>query len=308
MKRLRNEQRGQAVVITALAMTMLIACVGFTVDVGSWYRAHRQAQQTADAAALAGAQALPGDTGQATALAQEYADDNGSGVDADGGITFPDDATVKVKITHQTPGFFTNLFGIDQVHVHATAAARVGVPFVVDGAAPIVVSKDNPMLAGAGCPCLDAQHKVSVPLSDMGAPGGFGLINLAPDQQNVGESDLADWVQYGLDADLAAPGNFQQETGTKFNGSAITDSLTKRTGTDLLFPVFDTLQAQGTNAYYHVIGWVAFHLESFTKKKGNDWTLKGYFTKILWDGQLQSRSSKNPPLPDYGVHSISLVN
>ena len=305
MNRLRNEQRGQAIVMTVVSLTALIACVGFTVDVGSWYRAHRQAQQTADAAALAGAQALPGDTAQATVLAQDYADKNGSGIDAVGGITFrtafnPND-TVAVKVTHTAPGFFAKLFGIDSVDVHAVAAARTGVPIAVKGGAPIVVSKYNPMLAGPGCPCF--HQDTTLPLSDVGAPGGYGLINLAPDQQNVGQSDLANWVQYGLNAYLGI-GKYVQETGSKFNGNATGDALNARLGTDLLFPVYDSLVAQGTNAQYNIIGWVAFHLTSFDKNSGNNWTLHGYFTSVIWDG-IQSKSN---PTPDFGVHTIALVN
>jgi putative Flp pilus-assembly TadE/G-like protein len=302
MKRLRNEQRGQAIVITIVSLTALIGFVGFTVDIGSWYRAHRQAQQTADAAALAGAQALPGDADRATVLAQQYADKNGSGVDP-GGITFPANNVVAVKVTHTAPGFFANLFGIDSVDVHANAAARTGVPIAVDGAAPIVVSKYNPMLSGPGCPCF--QQETTLPLSDIGAPGGYGLINLAPDQQNVGQSDLANWVQYGLNSYLGL-GHYVQETGTKFNGNATGDALTARLNTDLLFPVFDTLLGPGTNAQYNIIGWVAFHLDSFEKDNGNHWKLHGYFDSVIWDGIQSSSNSNNPP--DFGVHTIALVN
>ena len=68
-------QRGQSMVMSIVFLTVLMGMSALVIDVGSWYRAHRAAQSTADASALAGAQGLP-DTAQATALANEYAGKN----------------------------------------------------------------------------------------------------------------------------------------------------------------------------------------------------------------------------------------
>ena len=58
MKNLRSES-GQVMVLTALFMVVMVGMTAFVVDVGSWFRAQRATQSTVDAAALAGAQALP---------------------------------------------------------------------------------------------------------------------------------------------------------------------------------------------------------------------------------------------------------
>jgi Flp pilus assembly protein TadG len=304
MKRLRDES-GQAMVMTAVFIVTAIGFVAFAVDVGSWYREHRQAQSTADAAALAGAQTLPQDPVQALALAQKYADDNGAGV-VPGGISFRSDYdpndTVVVKVQRTAPGFFSNFFGIDSVNVGATAAARSGVPIEVKGAAPIVVSKFHPDLSGPGCPCF--HDETTLPLSKVGAPGGFGLMNLDVTGQNHGESDFATWIDSGYDAYLAL-GKYVQETGAKFSGGATGNALDDRLGTELLFPVFDSLTGTGSNAQYNIVGWVAFHLDGVKINSGNDWTLSGYFTSVIWNG---IQSNTNPNIPDFGVHTISLVN
>ena len=70
---------GQAYVLTILFLVVLLGMAAAVVDVGSWYRAHRALQATVDAAALAGAQKLPESTGQAGALASQYAAKNGGG-------------------------------------------------------------------------------------------------------------------------------------------------------------------------------------------------------------------------------------
>ena len=47
----------------AVSVVALIACGAFVMDVGAWMQGHRATQAVADASALAGAQALPLDTG-----------------------------------------------------------------------------------------------------------------------------------------------------------------------------------------------------------------------------------------------------
>src|SRR5205823_7405557 len=78
-----------------------------------------------------------------------------------------------------------------------------------------------------------------------------------------------------------------------------------RYGTDLLFPVFDTLTGSGSNAEYHIIGWVGFHLLSDVNGGGSSGSITGYFTQVIWDGIQSSTGSSSP---DFGVHSIELVN
>lgn len=301
--RLRNES-GQSLLITVLFLGVLIGAVALTLDVGSWYREQRQAQATADAAALAGAQALPADPASGMTLAQNYANSNGGGVSA-GDITIKSDYepndTVAVDVTRTAPGFFSKLFSIASVDVHATASARAGVPEQVRGAAPIVVNKLHPLLSGPGCPCFHVE--TTLPLGKDGAPGAFGLANLDP-AANFGVPPLAQWIQSGFKGYLTL-GGYDSDSGAKFSGSDIKAALTSRLGTELLFPVYDTLTGGGSNAQYNVIGWVAFHLDSFDVNSGNSQTLTGYFTRVIWDG---IQSSTNKHLPDFGVYSVTLVN
>lgn len=311
--RVRNES-GQAVLVTVLFLTVIVGAVALTIDVGAWYREQRQAQATADAAALAGAQALPTDPAQATALAQHYADVNGGGVLA-AGITFRSDFrpndTIMVNDARTAPSFFSRVFSIDSVTVHGSATARAGVPQQAKYVAPIVVSKLHPDLSGPGCPCFDQQ--TTLPLSKTGAPGAFGLVNLDPASNNPGSSTLADWVQNGFDQYLAL-GSYDSAPGAKFNSTQIGAALQARVGTELLFPVYaPPVTGGGSNAQYTIIGWVAFHLQCVgtyvsgvcSGNNGNSQNLTGYFTRVIWDG---IQSSKNLNLPDFGTYSVTLIN
>lgn len=301
--RLQSES-GQAMLVSVLFLVAIIGAVALTVDIGAWYRQQRQAQAVADAAALAGAQALPTSTSQAITYAARYGAANGGGITA-GGITFQSDYeqndTIVVKVERTSPGFFAKLFSINSVTTHATASARAGVPEQVVGAAPIVVNKLHPLLSGPGCPCFNTE--TTLPLGKDGAPGAFGLVNLDPNANN-GNPNLASWIQFGFSGRLKL-GDYGSDPGASFNSSLLSQALTARLGTELLFPVYDTLTGGGQNAQYDVIGWVAFHLDSFGDGNGNANLLTGYFTRVIWDG-IQSASNKH--LPDFGVYSVSLVN
>src|SRR5207302_4708368 len=179
--------------------------------------------------------------------------------------------------------------------------ARAGVPEQVWGAAPIVVNKLHPDLSGPGCPCFHTE--TTLPLGKDGAPGAFGLTNLDPGSSN-GVPPLASWVQSGFQGYLEL-GKYNSDPGAKFNSDDMHFALSARLGTELLFPVYDTLTGGGSNAQYNVIGWVAFHLDSFGDGHGNWNLLTGYFTRVIWDG---IQSSSNQHLPDFGVYSVSLVN
>src|SRR5215210_3857868 len=102
-----RSDRGQATVLTVVFLMVLLGMAALVLDIGSWYRADRSAQSTADAAALAGAQALPGNGGTATSLAQQYAAKNG-GIGS-GGITISSKLvasdTITVTVRRPAPGF-----------------------------------------------------------------------------------------------------------------------------------------------------------------------------------------------------------
>ena len=318
MTRRLYSESGQAIVVMLLFLVVLLGGVALTLDVGSWYREHRQAQQTADAAALAGAEVLPGDPAQALTLAQSYAGLNGGGINPSGGVAFQGDFqandTLTVKVTRTAPGFFSKIFGIDSVNVHATATARAAVPIDVRWAAPIVVNKAHPDLSGPGCPCF--KQDTTIPLGKVGAPGSFDLVDLSKYAQafaglctggagsgNAGSSTLGSWIQSGFSAYLNL-GCYSSDPGADFDSAEITNAMTARIGTDMLFPVYDALSGNGSNAQYHIIGWAGFHVEGFTAQ-GNNGSVSGYFTQVIWDG-IQSTTA--PTGNNFGVYTIALIN
>jgi Flp pilus assembly protein TadG len=303
-----RRQEGQVTVLAAIFMVALVGMAGLVLDVGSWFRQQRVTQATVDSAALAGAQSLPGNSGAANATATQFAGKNGgvAGLSITVGSKWTPDDMITVGQATPSTGFFSNLFGISTVTVRATASAVSEVPTEALYVAPIVVNIKHPDLSGPGCPCFN--HPTTLDLGKTGAPGAFAMVNLNTGDTTgtIGASTLADWIVNGFGKYLPL-GAYFSDPGAKWNNSQIQNALQARYGTDLLFPVYDTLIDQGSNAEYHILGWAGFHL-TLAQAGGSSGSLSGYFTQVIWQGIVSKSGPPSPAIPDLGVHSVALVD
>jgi Flp pilus assembly protein TadG len=301
---IRRDQRGQSVVYFVVFATVLVGMVAAVLDVGSWYRAHRHAQATADAAALAGAQGLPDEPSTARQLALDYAGKNGGGLEpSDISITSSKNAndTVQVKVHRNAPGVFAKIFGITSVSINAKAAARAFVPREAKYLAPIAVDKKHPMLNNCVGPCFGPSYPTTIPLGKAGAPGAFYLLNLDNGKGGTGPGILSSWILKGFDGYLPI-NEYYSDPGAKWNSSQIMSAMQARIGTVLLFPIFDDIKGTGANAQYNVIGWAGYYLTGFTAS-GSSGSISGYFTRTIWAG-LEATSGGDPP--SLGARSVIL--
>ena len=304
-------------VMTLMFLVVLLGMAALVLDVGSWYRADRSAQSTADAAALAGAQALPDNSANAASLAQRYATKNG-GLGS-GGITITSklvaNDTITVTVKRPAPGFFSKLFGLKSVTVGAHATARSEGVSSVKYVAPITVHYKHPLLNCRGpssnpvCnPTFNVQTTLN--LEDLHQKGGgngsgaFGLLNLnyGDPTGNIGAGTLADWLHDGYQDELPL-GTYYSAPSANFNNSQFTSSLNFVLGKEVLFPVYRLLTGPGSNAKYDIIGWVGFVIKSFDNS-GSNGSLTGYFTSYTATG-VQATSGGNPY---FGVHKVELVD
>jgi Flp pilus assembly protein TadG len=105
MRLLNNEaerERGQALILFTLALCTLLLCAMAVIDVGFFLHNRENAQQTADAAALAGAQDLPGNASQAQTDALAYITKNGMSTA---------NTTISFTCTSQNPSVCTSNSG-----------------------------------------------------------------------------------------------------------------------------------------------------------------------------------------------------
>lgn len=314
MKRLRD-QRGQSLVLSIIFMAGLLGMASLVLDVGHWYRSQRNLQAVADAAALAGAQALPGDTGAATYAAKLYAKDNGGPVPLVSFDTkYAQDDTIIVKVERDEDGIFSKVFSIAGVTVHAHATARTAAPNAARWVAPIVVSSEHPMLQctnadGERTPCEGDADISLLKLHDPkggDAAGSFALLDLRPDSNgNAGEDALASWMDGGYDAYMPI-GTYTAAPSANFNSSQFQDALDNHTGNgdEVLFPVYQPpIIEGGSNAQFNIIGWVGFVIDSITGT-GNERTLHGHFVEYIAEGIQTTNGNAN----SFGVKTIELID
>ncbi len=136
-----RDEGGQTIVMVVIAFVVLTGMIGIVIDIGYAYKAQRDLQSAADAAALAGAQQLP-DPVAAQATATQY------GASATGGnrvtrATVTEAVTtgcistipgcnpvnsVAVNETADVPTYFAKIFGLSsfKIHVKATACSPCG--------------------------------------------------------------------------------------------------------------------------------------------------------------------------------------
>jgi Flp pilus assembly protein TadG len=300
-----SDEGGQVAVLFAVFLAVLAGAAAMATDVGSWYRADRAAQATADAAALAGAQGLHLSTADAAALAEQYAEKNGGG---DVTITFatrvvPNDL-ITVSVSRPAPGYFSKVFGIEEVQVEARATARAGVPATARGVAPIAVDERHPMLR---CRCWGEPTQLALRnLHDPGgsdAAGAFSLVNLDSiyNGGNIGAQTLAEWILDGYEDELPL-GIYRSAPSADFNSGHIRSAINARLRTELLFPVYRSIVDGGSQAEYDIVAWVGFVPTSFTGS-GSRGTIHGYFTQVIWHGLADESGT----VPDLGVRTISLI-
>ncbi len=173
MRRLKDE-RGQALIMAALCMPLMLGFLGFALDVGMLSVEKRRLQAAADSAAIAGAAELS--YGDYVSAAQSAAAQNGfaNGVNGATVSVNPSGAStpsplygayagqsgyLEVIVTQSTPTPFMGLFNISSVNVAARAVGGQGSsPNCIYALSPIGISislNNNAQLSAPGCGVVD---------------------------------------------------------------------------------------------------------------------------------------------------------
>jgi hypothetical protein len=300
----RKNESGQAIVMVVLSIMVIFLMASFVLDAGSWFRTDRRLQATADAAALAGAQELPDSTSAAHSTAMDFASRNGGDV-AGADVTFEEGGQViKVVAQKDEEGIFSRVIGLSSTHITASAKARVGSPYQALHVAPMTVFCGHPLIHNCdGTSTPDFGVHTEMEFDKMGAPGAFGMLNLSDGNGTPGTSEQAEWILRGKDKYLGL-GKYDSNPGAKFSSTQIQEALSLRDNTVLLFPVFKTLEGEGENAKYEIIGWIGFYLEDY-EIQGHNAILKGHFTHFIAQGVQAGSGSGSPST--FGVKVIQLI-
>ena len=131
-----HAERGQVLVLLVLVLVVLLGIAALVVDVGYAYYAQRTLQSSTDAAALAGAQALP-NAGTAAVVARQYSGADGAKNEVAGlpSVTASVQAicrpgapctpvnAIRVEQTIVASTFFARVLGVDTYTVKTSAVA-----------------------------------------------------------------------------------------------------------------------------------------------------------------------------------------
>lgn len=149
IRRLRRDESGVLLIITALLLPILLAILGLSLDVGIIYDDKRRQQNAADSGAMGGAHELwRGNTDKVQSSAKDDTkrngfDDNDSDVTVTVTNPYSGDANkVEVIITEEVPVYFARVFGVGTVTVQSRAVAGLVAGAYGDGCV-IILDEGN---------------------------------------------------------------------------------------------------------------------------------------------------------------------
>jgi Flp pilus assembly protein TadG len=305
----RRRERGQVIVIFALALVAIIAMVGLVLDGGSAFAQRRDEQSASDLAALAGANdyLINSNLTSATNRARTVAAANGythgvNGVVVNVTVTTTNGAEVQVDIQAPHRNNFSSILGMTNWNVATTAEAQAGYPDSANGAGPIIFS-------------IDAFGPNGTPLAAYGnpnAPFDFGEGN---GDIPSGPSDTA-WTNYGtgnvntsgvsaiIDGSSVINKTiaFGEYIGQHNNGNhtaLYSDVDAHLSGTNIPVPVVDH------NGNFQ--GWATFHVTSADGSSAKK--IRGYFVSPFVNERLTIKSCAFGSCPRFlGSPTLHLVN
>ncbi len=268
--------------MAALLLVVLIGATGLAVDVGASYAKRQEAQNGADAAALAVAQqcAVDNDCTTATlsAAKQGIADDFATGnlrgaplLSAEGTVD-PDARTVTVTVRSEKQNYFMPVLGADATsEVAAEATAQWGEP--AGGTAMLPFTFSVCELNKAGPPPTPAvtlyfpKHHPDGTTCTWGPdsnvmPAGFAFVGDSGDCSVYVDPDNA-WVR--------------SQTGSDVPSECTAAYFQSMVGEVVLIPVFDSCRTGGSHSpecpqelslpananEYHIYGFAAFKLHGY---------------------------------------------
>lgn len=196
LRQLANED-GQAIVLGMVLLVGLFSIFAVALDVGASWTQRRNMQNVADAAALAGAQALDGTAGgadDAEAVALEYVTKNVSNLADAPTITFNEGVwtEITVVVAKESPSFFLANFGIGDHDLAARATARIASPlYGGPGVVPLAVAQEAIEYGTSVAIKVRAQNSNT---------GNFGFIDFGS-----GANDLCNFIREGSDTPVTDP-------------------------------------------------------------------------------------------------------
>lgn len=300
LSRLAKEERGSALVLIALMMTVLMGFTALVIDIGLLAVSKNKLTVATDAAALAGAQELPNTT-LARQRAEEYIQANGVPL-SQVAIDFPSGTTtIRVQANQQVDYLFAPVIGKESGLVNATSRAGGGAITSMRGIVPLAVLEQEFVFG--------QEYQIKVGSGDTGwfGPVALGLRGASTYESNI-RYGYPSYVNVG-DTIETEPGNISGPTsnGIQYRLNSCNHypkctiaAYEENCPRIVHIPVVNA-PGQGGRADMAVQGFAAFLLKSETIGSGNENIINGYFIRKSAVGIIDFNR------PDFGVKGYKLT-
>lgn len=297
-----SEEKGSALILMVLLMVVIMGFASLVIDVGLMYLNSTQVANAADAAALAGAQALTVSNTQAEAIALQYAAKNRvSNVTV---IISPDNKALEVKAQRDIGLYLARTLGFNTSTASASSKATLEPVTGVKGIVPLGVPEQE-FIFGAKYVLKSAANDA---LAGEFRPGWLGLLGL----QGPGAKLYLEDLKRGFDQEVSIgdvlntqTGNISGDTYTgiqyridecKHIPSCTPESYHPDCPRIMLIPVISS----NADKTVQVLGFAAFLVESVAGM-GNESYINGYYIKYSVAG------SSSITAPDNGIYVSRLT-
>ena len=305
--KLRRNENGAILVITAAALVIMLGMTAMVVDIGALALEKTRLQSACDAAALAAAWQLP-DAFSARQMARDYLEMNNVNT-SEAIISFNTDNTkVFVKASRNIDFRFARVLGINHGVATAKAAAMYGSIKGMTGVVPFGIP-DQELAFGE-------EYQLKAGSHDDYGPGNYGPLAL----ELRGASSYLNNLKYGYDGILSVgdwvetePGNMSGPTfdGVTYRLNSCThtpecsiNSYHSKCPTVMIVPIYEPASLSGRTKV-KIVGFGAFLLKGVSGK-GNNSKVTGYFLEIVPPDGLEY--ILDPNQNDYGLRTAKLVS
>lgn len=293
-----GNQKGSSAIILVICFSVMAMFSVIGADVGLIVYEKAKLSNTLDAAALAGAQALPVKSEDSRHLASEYL--NANGFDATKAtVTISEDKmSITVEGRKDMNTFFGPLIGRDSVTISESVTVMVGpIHEVRAGIRPLVIEQ-QPLTYGD---LVDLKLNAKTNYK-----GNFGAVSLG----GTGASNYEQNLLYGFKGSIKIGDIIYTETGNKVS---VINPLRNHLSTDFstfenhtrdserlwVIPVVDEMQVEGKYPVT-VVGFAEFFIEDVGNQSGQT-SLQGRFIKFAGSGTVDENA------PDYGLYGIKII-
>jgi hypothetical protein len=300
LRRLRNDERGNALILAALALICLLGIAGVALDGGLIYMTKSELQKVANAAVLSGAQELTNQQEDVEQVVQDILTAHHE-TSSMSGIQITMNKKVGIDLSKSVKLTFLPLLGFDSVTVRAHAAAGLGAMGEAEGAAPLGIDQSV---------ALNYYQTYQLKVDSSGVQSGnFGVLALG----GSGARTYADNLQYGYQEDVklgdiinTQTGNIAGDTRTVIQNRVNACTFAPGDYTErscpriLLIPVYTPYESsQNQLKSVKITGFAYFYIT--TPMSNTDTSITGMFIKRTGTGFF------NEGAVDRGAYSIRLT-